>query len=115
MTAETPQCLYRLRRLDMIYVRAPIYFVTACTYNRRKILATTQVHESLVQFGRAGPEHGAWLGAYVLMPDHLHAFIAVDDEQVVLAKWMKSLKNALSKTLRATKISAPHWQKTFFD
>jgi len=28
---------------------------------------------------------------------------------------MKSLKNSLSKAMRAEKISPPHWQKTFFD
>jgi hypothetical protein len=28
---------------------------------------------------------------------------------------MKSLKNALSKTLRGMKVPPPHWQKGFFD
>ena len=49
------------------------------------------------------------------MPDHLHAFVALDDEKITLANWMKSLKNTLSKILRAKEISTPHWQKTFFD
>jgi REP element-mobilizing transposase RayT len=29
--------------------------------------------------------------------------------------WVKSLKNALSKTLRMQGVGAPHWQKGFFD
>ena len=49
------------------------------------------------------------------MPDHLHLFVALDEERVELAKWMKSLKNTLSKILRARNISSPHWQNTFFD
>ena len=49
------------------------------------------------------------------MPDHLHAFVTLDAERITLAQWMKSLKNALSKIMRAQKISPPHWQKTFFD
>ena len=49
------------------------------------------------------------------MPDHLHAFVALDDEKIALANWMKSLKNSLSKTLRSRKVPVPHWQKTFFD
>jgi hypothetical protein len=49
------------------------------------------------------------------MPDHLHAFVALDDEKITLAQWMKSLKNAISKVLRSRKVSPPHWQKTFFD
>src|SRR5882724_648167 len=114
MTAENsrPQ---RLGRLDAIFVESPIYFVTACTNRRRKILANRQIHESLIEFARHGPEFGAWLGRYVLMPDHLHAFVALDDEKMTLANWMKSLKNSLSKAMRAEKISPPHWQKTFFD
>ena len=113
MTAESsPE---RLRRLETVFVRSPIYFVTACTSNRRKILATKAIHESFVKFGEDGPAHGAWIGAYVLMPDHIHLFVAVDDERVALAEWMKSLKNALSATLRSQRVATPHWQKGFFD
>lgn len=49
------------------------------------------------------------------MPDHLHAFVALEEETLSLANWMKSLKNLLSKSLRARNLSSPHWQKTFFD
>jgi len=49
------------------------------------------------------------------MPDHLHVFVALDEEKINLADWMKSLKNTISKALRVQKIPSPHWQKTFFD
>ncbi|HEY2681798.1 MAG TPA: hypothetical protein VGI59_10790 [Candidatus Udaeobacter sp.] len=49
------------------------------------------------------------------MPDHLHAFVATDDQQITLSAWMKSLKNSMSKPLRRQRVIAPHWQKTFFD
>ena len=68
----------RLRRLEWIFDRTPVYFVTACTANRRKLLTSPDVHQRLIQFGEDGPAYGAWLGAYVLMPDHLHAFVALD-------------------------------------
>ena len=113
MTAENRK--QRLHRLELMFMRSPIYFVTACTINRRHLLATTTIHESFVRFAKEGPTHGAWIGAYVLIPDHLHAFVAIDDERLSLSDWMKSLKNALSKTLRSRSIPTPHWQKTFFD
>jgi putative transposase len=113
MTAENRT--QRLHRLERIYVRSPIYYVTTCTPNRRCVLAAKAIHEGFIRFAEEGPEHGAWVGAYVLMPDHLHAFVVVDDEKLLLWQWMKSLKNALSKTMRSKRISAPHWQKTFFD
>ena len=113
MTAESsPE---RLRRLDRIFVRSPIYFVTACMSHRRKILATPAIHECFIQFATDGPKHGAWTGAYVLMPDHLHLFVALDDENTALTDWMKSLKNVLSSTLRSAGVSPPHFQKGFFD
>jgi REP element-mobilizing transposase RayT len=117
MTAENrkPGKPPRLRRLDQIFARWPIYFITACTWRRRRILATDELHNAFVQFAIEGPKHGAWIGAYVLMPDHFHLFVAVDDERRRLSEWMKSLKNTLSKSLRSKKIPSPHFQKDFFD
>ena len=71
----------RLRRLDYTFQRLPIYFVTACTHERQKILNNADIHARLAQFGKEGPEHGAWLGAYVLMPNHFHAFVVIDDQR----------------------------------
>ncbi|HJT80555.1 MAG TPA: transposase [Chthoniobacterales bacterium] len=105
----------RLRRLEETFQRYPIYFVTACTHQRREILADPIIHAQLIEFAEHGSDHGAWLGDYVLMPNHLHAFVAADDNRISLSTWMKSLKNALSKTLRNKGISPPHWQKGFFD
>ncbi len=105
----------RLRRLEWIHARYPLYFVTTCTAHRRLLLACTDAHAALLNYGRAGCEHGAWLGAYVLMPDHLHVFVALDGNRIKLSNWVKSLKNTLSKQLRESGTSSPHWQKGFFD
>lgn len=105
----------RLRRLEWLYDRNPIYFVTATTHKRARILDHHRIHEAVQRFADTGPDRGAWLGAYVLMPDHLHAFVALNDREIALSDWMKSFKNALSKTLRILGIESPHWQKGFFD
>jgi len=104
----------RLRRLDRIFARSPIYFATACTFARRSILANTAVHQSFIKFAEAGESHGAYVGCYVMMPDHLHFFIALD-RKISLSAWTKSLKNSLSKSLRSLEYSPPHFQKGFFD
>jgi putative transposase len=49
------------------------------------------------------------------MPDDLHAFVGLDDQKIELSIWVKSLKNALLKTLRLCGPAPPHWQKGFFD
>ena len=113
MTAENRK--QRLHRLELVFVQSPIYFVTACTEARRGPLANAGVHETFLRFARHGPLFGAWVGAYVIMPDHFHLFVATDDREIALSQWMKSLKNTISRSRRLSGISAPHWQKTFFD
>jgi REP element-mobilizing transposase RayT len=105
----------RLRRLDVHFDRYPAWFVTACTEGRAATLASGELHGAFLRFAKAGAERGAWIGAYVLMPDHFHAFVALDGRELTLSAWMKSLKNSLSKTLRGNGVAAPHWQKGFFD
>jgi REP-associated tyrosine transposase len=104
----------RLRRLDRIFPALPIYFVTACAFARKAVLATGEVHEAFVVFANRGEAHGAYICSYVIMPDHLHLFVALAEDRL-LSDWMKSLKNSLSKAMRAIAIPAPHWQKGFFD
>jgi putative transposase len=111
MTAETRK--QRLRRLEFLFVRQPIYFVTACTEGRRKFLATAAVHKTFLRFGQEGPAHGGWIGTYVTMPDHLHLFVTTDDEKITLAARTKSLKNTISKALRSTGVAPPLGEDIF--
>jgi len=134
----------RLKRLDRLFTSHPLYFVTTNTEDRKPILANTKVHGDFRKFCEAGLTRGVFVGKYVLMPDHLHLFVAFGDEYesalterrenrqsqtdatgavaavcdrrlTLLSEWMKSFKNSLSKTLRGMNIPAPHWQKGFFD
>jgi putative transposase len=105
----------RLRRLGTVYGRWPLYFVTACTADRCRVLANDSVHEAFLCFAGNASARGAWVGRYVLMPDHLHLFVVIEDERIQLSGWMGSLKNSISKVLRGRGESAPHWQKGFFD
>jgi len=110
---EQPLQKPRLRRLDRLFVDSPIYFITACSVDRRPILDCEPMHDAFRTFCLNSPQHGAWIGRYVLMPDHLHLFMSV--VEISLSNWVKSLKNALSKTLRSLGCDAAHWQKGFFD
>ena len=105
----------RLRRLDWVYSDAPQYFITACTFDRKRILASDSVHAAFVAFCVKAVDHGVMVGRYVLMPDHLHLFVCILPGDATLSGWMKSLKNSLSKQWREEGVVAPHWQKGFFD
>jgi REP element-mobilizing transposase RayT len=102
-------------RLEWLFTENPIYFLTACTYDRRRILDRPAVHETLIHFGLRAPRHGVWVGRYVIMPDHIHLFAGFGPESISLSARMKSLKNRISKTLKNATFVAPHWQKGFFD
>jgi REP element-mobilizing transposase RayT len=107
--------MHRLTRLERLYVELPVYFITACTFQRRHLLATTASHEVFHRFADGARDRGALVGRYVLMPDHLHLFVCIPPGELGLSMWMKSLKNTLSKHWRGEGIEAPHWQKGFFD
>jgi REP element-mobilizing transposase RayT len=105
----------RLSRLDTIFTETPVYFITACTENRRQLLAHDDAHEVFRNFCILARGRGVLVGRYVLMPDHLHLFVCIPPGALGLSMWMKSLKNTMSKHWREQGIEAPHWQKGFFD
>jgi REP-associated tyrosine transposase len=113
--AEKCMSPYRLRRLHRLFSERPVFFITVCTRERHPLLANAAIHETFEEFCRKAEQRGIYVGRYVMMPDHMHLFAAFAPEAATLAGWMKSLKNALSKSLREQGVASPHWQKGFFD
>ncbi len=102
-------------RLDTVFSDAPVYFVTFCTYRRRPLLATAELHAAFRSFAtRACAEHHVMVGRYVLMPDHVHLFVA-GDRTFRLGRWLGLLKQSLVKAIVRQTISDPIWQRGFFD
>jgi len=80
------------------------------------MLACEEIAKILIHEWCSARSRQGWaVGRYVIMPDHLHLFVSMDDQRIMLSAWMKSLKNMASKALRLNGIPPPHWQKTFFD
>ena len=104
----------RLSRLPTVYRDDAIFFITSNTHQQQKTLATESIHRSFEGFCRKAIDHQIFVGRYVIMPDHLHLFVCFADPRK-LPLWIKSMKNALSKTLREQGTLAPHWQKGYFD
>ena len=46
------------KRLELLFTDYPVYFLTACTYNRRRILDRPAIHEPFIQFGLRATERG---------------------------------------------------------
>ena len=90
-------------RLRWIFAHNPLFFVTFCTNERRKILASDAVHAAFVTFAsQANSQHNIAVGRYVIMPDHVHLFVrGADDFQ--LGPWVGMLKQALAKQIALTR------------
>jgi REP element-mobilizing transposase RayT len=86
-----------------------IVFLTVCTKNRERWLATPEIHARLCSLWR---EAQKWMvGRYVLMPDHLHLFCSPGDQPGPLDNWVRFWKSGFSKRDRdpAHRWQAQHW------
>jgi putative transposase len=95
----------------------PIVFFTACTFQRRKILASTKCEEILHEIWQRSAEHdGWWVGHYILMPDHMHFFARPAMDARPMADWVQMWKSVSSRQVAAAlAIDPPIWQADYFD
>jgi len=101
-------------RLRWIFGHNPLFFVTFCTFERRKLLASDAAHAAFVAFAlQANSQHNIAVARYVIMPDHVHLF-AHGPDNFHLGPWVGLLKQALAKRI-AVKGTSPIWQRGFFD
>jgi REP element-mobilizing transposase RayT len=82
---------------------------------RRNLLAEHYVHDRWLEFADRGlNEHGVAAGRYVLMPDHLHAFVRLHPG-IRLGLWVGHAKRALGAAVRRAEGGGSVWQPGFFD
>ena len=107
---------HRPPRIDRLHPGVqPFYFVTFNTRARARLLADPGVHAAFRQFCLRAGDHGAAVGRYVIMPNHIHVFVMMPREGLRLEAWVKSLKSVLGKVLAEHGAAKPHWQEGFFD
>ena len=107
-------------RLAFVFQRfSPLYFVTFVTGNRKPWLATRAVHEAFLAFAKiAESSNHAFVGRYVIMPDHIHLLVRGGTD-FVLGRWVGALKRCLARaSCRIEQVrqhSSRLWQEGFFD
>ncbi|MBK7978135.1 MAG: hypothetical protein IPK07_34445 [Deltaproteobacteria bacterium] len=86
--------------------------LTITTHGRKRILANDSGHALLVRWWQSAD---AWLvGRYVILPDHLHAFVAPRRTDVSLPRWVRFWKAGVSREW-AERDDRPLWQRDFWD
>jgi transposase IS200 family protein len=63
---------------------------------------------------RAQNDFDVAIGRYVILPDHLHLFVALPHD-LKLGDWVGTLKRVVARSVEATGSSDPIWQRGFFD
>jgi REP element-mobilizing transposase RayT len=102
-------------RLSCAFPNNPVWFVTACTYRRRRLLANDAVNHAFVRFAeRAYADYNIAVGRYVIMPDHIHLFVCGPND-FELGRWTGMLKQCLEKSIVSHESADPIWQRGFFD
>ena len=107
----------RLGRLEQVWIDHPVYFITTCLQNRRRLLDRPQTAEILVaEWITSGKRYGWLVGSYVIMPDHVHFFCSHDAEAEQLSTFVGKWKEWTSKSVcRRYPHKAISWQRGFFD
>ena len=79
--------------------QATIVFVTVCSHRREKNLANSAVHAALL---RAWEAADRWMiGAYMIMPDHIHFFCSPTDIDIAIEPWITFWKREFRRALGA--------------
>jgi REP element-mobilizing transposase RayT len=112
-----------LRRLERIWIEAPVYFVTTCTKKRRPVLAQTEIADILIEEWRSARDRHSWIvGRYVIMPDHVHFFCTAEPDAKTLSDFLRAWKSWTSRKIgellrpgSATPATTTLWQREFFD
>ena len=102
----------RPKRLEMVYISYPTYYVTFCTRDRTKIPSLESAQKAIELYRRVGIEKSnIHLNYYVVMPDHVHVLVH-GNFGFDLSSWVGGLKRAISKGIEA---KPSFWQPGFFD
>ncbi len=106
-----------LRRLEQVWIPAPIYFVTICAANREPRLASEAFHPIAREVWTNCERLYGWsVGRYVIMPDHVHFFCCDTREEKTLSLFIGKWKEWTAKyAARRLLFTMPLWQEEFFD
>lgn len=113
------------RRPNFDYCSAHWYFITMVTADRRPWLARVSPGRyELTPAGRIAWEvwldrpgwfPGVQLDAFVVMPDHFHAIVALPGGGVSLSRLVGTFKVATTRAVRGIVGPGRLWQRSFWD
>ena len=120
---ELPQ-RKKIRVGEYDYSQCGAYFVTICTQNRRPILSNIvgdDAHIVPKRYGQIAEKYlknAAEIDKYVIMPDHIHMLIRLEEQgaekRSPQASRIASIVRSI-KTLTTKEIGEPIFQRSYYD
>ena len=120
---ELPQ-RKKIRVGEYDYSQCGAYFVTICTQNRRPILSSIvgdDAHIVPKRYGQIAEKYlknAAEIEKYVIMPDHIHMLIRLEEQgaekRSPQASRIASIVRSI-KTLTTKEIGEPIFQRSYYD
>ena len=120
---ELPQ-RKKIRVGEYDYSQCGAYFVTICTQNRRPILSNIvgdDAHIVPKRYGQIAKKYlktAAEIEKYVIMPDHIHMLIRLEEQgaekRSPQASRIASIVRSI-KTLTTKEIGEPIFQRSYYD
>ena len=114
----------KIRVGEYDYSQCGAYFVTICTQNRRPILSNIvgdDAHIVPKRYGQIAEKYlknAAEIEKYVIMPDHIHMLIRLEEQGVEKrspqASRIASIVRSI-KTLTTKEIGEPIFQRSYYD
>ena len=103
------------------YTSTNYYFITICAYQKQCIFGNLNQLNSLGRLAQKDiidlPQHytGVSIDCYVVMPNHIHAIIALDRSKISLDKIIGQYKSGVSRKAKNITPTQPLWQRSFHD
>ena len=114
----------KIRVGEYDYSQCGAYFVTICTQNRRSILSNIvgdDAHIVPKRYGQIAEKYlknAAEIEKYVIMPDHIHMLIRLEEQgaekRSPQASRIASIVRSI-KTLTTKEIGEPIFQRSYYD
>jgi putative transposase len=103
-------------RLSTVFQKydPPLYFITINTWQHRAVLNNDDILTAFLEYGQKNAKDGRAIGKFVIMPDHIHLFARLSQENR-LNDFVRLMKQHLDKTLQWRGVEKPWWQPGFFD
>jgi putative transposase len=105
-----------LRRLHRIFVRDPIFYISACVLHRQRAFTNEAIAHAAVAALRESAAIKGWtVGQHVVMPDHVHFLCAPQSVEWDLSSFVGAFKQSAMRKAWELGWEGRLWQHEFFD